>query len=113
MSRSQVNIMTQRPLLRKLGMLTSKYFEIFTADTIPLVMLDKQQAGSVYGPAGRELALDNGIEDKLLDVFEQPHRYRELVEAVREHLVKEHSYPVRVEQLVAALRNGNGAQRCG
>src|SRR5262249_1111779 len=40
MSEGRVNIMTQRLLLRHFRFLTSKYFEVFCADTIPLVMLD-------------------------------------------------------------------------
>ena len=59
MSTGRINIMTQRPLFRELKILTSKYFEIFSADTIPLVMIDPDHAEMVYGPAGRELALCN------------------------------------------------------
>ena len=105
MSTSNVNVMTQRPLLRNLRLLTSKYFEIFTADTIPLVMLDTDHAAEVYGPAGRELALHNGIEEKLVDVFNDSDRYWGVVEQVRDHLTEQHSYPVRVRQLVEALQN--------
>jgi hypothetical protein len=104
MSTSRLNIMLQRPLLRELKLLTSKYFEIFTADTVPLVMIDPDHAEMVYGPAGRELALFNDIEHKLVDVLQHPRKYAQIVEAVRDHLVKHHSYPVRVEQLVAALQ---------
>ena len=103
MSEGRVNLMTQRPLFRHLRFLTSKYFEIFCANTIPLVMLDPDHAESVYGPAGRELALHDGIGDKLLDVLSRPHKYREIVEQVRRHLVQHHSYQRRLQELVAAL----------
>jgi hypothetical protein len=103
MSMARVNVMTQRPLLRSLRLLTSKYFEIFAADTIPLVMLDPDHAESVYGAAGRELALTSGIGDKLRDALQFPGKYRDIVEAVRDHLLREHSYTVRMQQLVAAL----------
>jgi len=103
MSAGRVNLMTQRPLFRHLRFLTSKYFEIFCANTIPLVMLDPDHAESVYGPAGRELALHDGIGDKLLDVLSRPHKYREIVEQVRRHLVQHHSYQRRLQELVAAL----------
>jgi Glycosyl transferases group 1 len=105
MSAGQVNIMTQRPLLRNLKILTSKYFEIFCADTIPLVMLRPDQAESVYGPAGQELALHNGISiaDKLLDALHHPQKYQEIVREVRCYLSAHHSYRIRVQQLVAAL----------
>jgi hypothetical protein len=105
MSEGRVNIMTQRPLFRRLKLLTAKYFEIFCADTIPLVMLEPAHAESIYGPAGRELALHGNISDKLLDVIQNPLRYRQIVEAVRIHLVDCHSYHRRLQQLVDALRS--------
>ena len=105
MSEGQVNIMTQRPLLRHLKLLTSKYFEIFCADTIPLVMLDPDHAHSVYGPAGRELALHDGIACKLLEALNQPRKYREIVQEVRQYLIAHHSYRDRVRELVAALES--------
>lgn len=104
MSQGRINIMTQRPLFRHLKILTSKYFEIFTADTIPLVMLDPDHAELVYGPAGRELALSNGIAEKLLDALNRPQKYREIVQEVRRHLAARHSYRNRVQELVTALQ---------
>jgi hypothetical protein len=103
MSTARINIMTQRPLFRRLRLLTSKYFEVFQADTIPLVMLDPEHAAEVYGPAGRELALHNDIADKLADVLARPAAYRTCVTAVRRHLATHHSYERRVQDLVAAL----------
>ncbi|HEX2066283.1 MAG TPA: glycosyltransferase, partial [Candidatus Thermoplasmatota archaeon] len=108
MSQARVNIMTQRPLLRHLKHLTSKYFELFCADTIPLVMLDPDHAALVYGPAGRELALHDGLHEgigaKLVDVLRRPAHYQAVVEAVRRHLATHHSYQHRVRELVAALQ---------
>jgi hypothetical protein len=104
MSTGLINIMTQRPLFRELKILTSKYFEIFAADTIPLVMLDPDHAEMVYGPAGRELALGDDIGEKLVDVLRCRAKYNEIVEEVRRHLLAHHTYPLRVEELVAALQ---------
>ncbi len=103
MSTARINIMTQRPLFRRLRLLTSKYFEVFQADTIPLVMLDSGHAAEVYGPAGRELALHGDIAGKLADVVARPAAYREHVAAVREHLIAHHSYERRVQELVGNL----------
>jgi hypothetical protein len=106
MSTARINIMTQRPLLRRLRLVTSKYFEVFTADTIALVMLDVEHAAQLYGPAGRELVLDNEIADKLIDVLKRPKRYQDLVQDVRQHLTTHHSYERRLQDLVALLVNG-------
>jgi hypothetical protein len=104
MSMGRVNLMTQRPLFRHLRFLTSKYFEIFCADTIPLVMIDPDHAQAVYGPAGRELALHDRVADKLLDALTQPKKHHEIVQEVRSHLATHHSFRQRVQELVAALQ---------
>jgi hypothetical protein len=100
--------MTQRPLFRRLKLLTAKYFEIFCADTVPLVMLDPDDAEAVYGPAGRELALHGDVAGRLLDAVRNPARYRNFVEEVRRHLDVHHSYSARVQQLVEALQADGG-----
>jgi hypothetical protein len=103
MSEGRVNIMTQRPLFRHLRFLTAKYFEIFCADTIPLVMLDPDHAASIYGPLGRELALHDGIAERLRDVLDRPAKYRRIVQGVRDYIAANHSYQNRVRELVVAL----------
>jgi hypothetical protein len=106
MSSGRINIMTQRPLFAHLRLLTSKYFEIFAADTVPLVMIEPEHAAMVYGPAGRELALHGEhIAEKLVDVLERPQKYQQIVEEVRDHLAAHHSYRNRVRELVAALES--------
>jgi hypothetical protein len=109
MGTARVNVMTQRPLFRHLRLLTSKYFEIFAADTIPLVLLDPDHAAAVYGLAGADLALNDGVADKLLDALTQPEKYCELVDEVREHLVEHHAYRRRVLQLMALLGGWEGS----
>ena len=105
MSTARINIFTQRPLLRRLKHLTLKYFEIFCADTIPLLMIDVDHAEAVYGPAARDLVLSGRIADKLLDALRRPQHYRGVVEDVRRHLIAHYSYDQRVEELVAAVGN--------
>jgi hypothetical protein len=105
MSAARVNVMTQRPLFRRLRFLTSKYFELFCADTIPLVMVDAAHAEAVYGPAGRELALAGDIAGKLLDALTRPQKYNAIVREARSELAERHSYRRRVEELVAVLEN--------
>ena len=117
MSTAHINIMTQRPLFRRLGLVTSKYFEIFAADTIPLVMLDPRQAEQVYGPAVRDLVLEGDIGGRLVDVLHNPDKYRARVRAVRAHLAAHHSYEQRLHQLLATLEGrktqGTRAPSCG
>lgn len=104
MSTARINIFTQRPVLRHLKHLTLKYFEVFCADTIPLLMLDGDHAEAVYGPAARELILSGRVADKLLDALHRPDHYRSVVEDVRHHLAAHYSYDRQVEELIAAMR---------
>jgi hypothetical protein len=105
MNAARVNIMTQRPLFRRLRFLTSKYFELFCADTIPLVMVDADHAEAVYGPAGGELAFTGDVADKLLDALTRPRKYEAIIREVRTHLAARHSYRRRVEELVTVLES--------
>jgi hypothetical protein len=104
MSTARINIFTQRPVLHHLKHLTLKYFEIFYADTIPLLMLDGDLAEAVYGPAARELILPGRVAEKLLDALRRPEHYRGVVQDVRRHLAANYSYDRRVEELVAAMQ---------
>jgi hypothetical protein len=103
MSTAHINIMTQRPLFHELRLVTSKYFEIFAADTIPLVMLEPRHAEQIYGPAVRDLVLDGDIGGKLVDVLRNPNKYQARVHAVRAHLAAHHSYEQRLHELLATL----------
>lgn len=105
MSSARINILTQRPLLRHLRHLTLKYFEILCADTIPLLMLDRDHVEAVYGPAARELVLSGNVAAKLLDALQRPDEYRQVVDDVRRHLIAHHSYDRLVESLVAVLKS--------
>jgi hypothetical protein len=108
MAEARVNIMLQRPLLRSLRLLTAKYFEVFCAETIPLIALDQDHAESVYGPAVRELLLNDGVAAKLIDVVSHENRYWEIVAEVRKHLAVHHNYRKRLQELVAALTAPGG-----
>jgi hypothetical protein len=105
MSMARINIMTQRPVLRRLKHLTLKYFEVFCADTIPLLMLDAEHAQAVYGPAGRELSLPGAVADKVLDALRRPDHYRGVVEDVRRHLIANYAYDRQVEALFTVLQS--------
>lgn len=106
MSKARINLMTQRPLFKHLRLLTSKFFEILCADTIPLALIDEDHAEAVYGKTGRELALTGGpeqIADKIADALARPDHYRDVVDEVRQHVRVHHGYDRRVRDLVAAL----------
>src|SRR5260370_26150543 len=95
MSSARVNIMTQRPLFQRLGIVTSKYFEILCADTIPLVLIDSELAQSVYGAAGRDLTLNGQVERRLLAALESPKQFPGVGQRAPEQLRAQPSYQTR------------------
>lgn len=103
MSTARINLFTQRPVLHHMKHITLKYFEVFYADTIPLLMLDQDIALQVYGPAAHELMLRENIADKVIDALERPGHYRDVVESVRKYLAANNSYDKRMAELVSAL----------
>lgn len=105
MSTARINILSQRPLLRHLKHLTLKYFEVFCADTIPLLMLDADHAEEVYGPAARELTLPGRSAEKILDALENEEKYRAIVADVRTHLKTHHAYETRARELFETLES--------
>jgi Glycosyl transferases group 1 len=113
MSSARINIMTQRPLFQRLGLVTAKYFEIFSSDTLPLVMIERENAERIYGPSGGELTLNGDIAAKLIDVLEHPKKYREAAQAVRQYLTAHHSYECRLNELVEILDGRPSAARAG
>jgi hypothetical protein len=108
MSTAKINIFNQRPVLHHLKHLTLKYFEIFYADTIPLLMLDRGLVAQVYGPAADALVLagePRETEAKLRDALARPDHYRRVVGEVRKYLAENYSYDKRVAELAHAFRH--------
>jgi hypothetical protein len=105
MSSAKINILTQRPILSHLKILTLKYFEIFYADTIPLLLIDADQAEAVYGKAARELTLPGRAAEKMLDALRRPDHYRGVVHDVRKHLAAHYGYDRLMAELVEVTRN--------
>ena len=103
--KGKINFMTQRPLFLHLRILTSKYFEVFCANTIPLLMVDSNRAEEVYGSEAKELVLGDAIEDKILDVLTNPEKYIKIVLRVREYLKEHHSYERRFAELLSVLED--------
>ena len=81
MSSARINIFTQRPVLHHLKHLTLKYFEIFYADTIPLLMLDEDVAArGLRARTPGSLLLRGRVAEKLLDALRRPDHYRDVVQ---------------------------------
>ena len=105
MSQGNINIMTQRPLLRHFKHVTSKYFEIFLADTIPLVVLDKEHSQEIYGSDGKNIIINEKTNrNKIREVLQESNRYKNIINNIRYHLSKNHSYDMRLGELIYILK---------
>ena len=93
-----------RPLFNSLGLVTNRTFETFVADTLPVVMLPRELAQSIYGPDVDRLVPDEDVAARLTDMVRDPEPYWEALLRVRAHLAEHHSYEQRLRELVALLQ---------
>jgi hypothetical protein len=91
-----------RPLFDHLGLVTCRTFETPAAGTIPLFAQDVDYVKSIYGVPATALVLRDGDagSEQILDVLRRPMEYAEIVRDIRRHLAENHSYAVRLQELV-------------
>jgi hypothetical protein len=92
-----------RPLYNELGLVTSRTFETFYADTMPLLMLPDNLVRAVYGADARPLAPGDEVAARIKDMMRRPESYWDAVMKVRAHLAKHHSYQQRFRELLTIL----------
>lgn len=101
MSRAVFNPVIYRPLFEELRLVTCRTFETPGAATIPLFGLESAYVEEIYGEPAQELRLpEEGPEAKIEDFFERPGHYRNVVEEIRDHLRRRHSYKARIRELI-------------
>jgi glycosyltransferase involved in cell wall biosynthesis len=103
MSSAHFNPVLIRPLYDHLKIVTPHAFETFAANTVPLLMLEKEYARELYGERADELVLAGEPAEQILDVLDRPQYYAQLVEAIRQRLAERHSYAARLEQLIEII----------
>jgi hypothetical protein len=92
-----------RPLFRHLGLVTTRTFETFCSDTLPLLLLPTEQVEALYGSAAVALVPGDDPAGFVEDALRQPEPYWEAVLATRAHLSEHHSYERRFDDLAAIL----------
>jgi hypothetical protein len=101
MSRAVINPVIYRPLFRRLWLVTCRTFETPAANTIPLLGLDEAYVREIYGEDALELVLpQEHPEKKIADMMSHPEKYAEVVLRIRSHLATQHSYSIRMQQLI-------------
>jgi hypothetical protein len=92
-----------RPLFRRLGLVTSRTFETFSADTMPVLMLPEDLVEAVYGPEALALVPRGDVAAHLTDAMRRPDVYWDAVLRTRSHLSLHHSFERRFQELQSIL----------
>lgn len=89
-----------RPVLNLLRLVTPRMFETFIADTVPLLPPYFQHAVSLYGPEVTPLFLTEDPANAINTMMQNYQHYVSLSQAIRDRLVKNHSYDLRLQELL-------------
>jgi glycosyltransferase involved in cell wall biosynthesis len=101
MSLGVFNPVLVRPTFNHLRLVNPRLFETAAANTVPLFGLDSEHVRAIYGDAALELVLSEDPTEQILDVLKRPERYRDIIEELRRHLARHHSFTVRVREFVS------------
>ena len=94
-----------RPLFNHLGLVTTRTFETFCSDTIPILMLPQHLVDAIYSTDARPLAPDDDLAGRLEDMMHRPQVYWDSVLKTRTYLAQHHSYQQRFKELLAILED--------
>ncbi len=100
MSRGKVSPILVRPILNEMDFVTPRMFETFAADTVPLIPNYFRRANELYGDEIFHLTLSENPGVKILEILENYEKYREISLKIGEKLRRQHSYEVRIRQLL-------------
>ncbi|MDP2684045.1 MAG: hypothetical protein Q8P20_03225 [bacterium] len=97
MSRGLINPIFVRPILNKLKHVTPRMFETFSTDTVPVIPEYFTHATELYGDTINEFILSN---EKILMILKDYKKYLGISRSIRNKLIAEHSYGVRLNELI-------------
>jgi len=106
MSKAYFNPVISRPTFNFMRLVTPRFFETPAAGTIPLFGLDDEHVQEIYGE--RALALILPCENphhKILDMWERPDDYADVVMGIRAHLAARHSQRARLRELIEIIES--------
>jgi hypothetical protein len=98
-----------RPIFRHFGLVTNRTFETFYADTLPVLMLPREQVSALYGPAALALVPGEDVGAHLTQALRNPVQQWDAVLKTRAHLAQHHSYARRFQELTTHLRAGKAS----
>ncbi len=101
MSRGLINPILIRPVLNGLHLATPRMFETFVADTVPAIQKElSDNALTLYGEDAQALCLSDDPASDILRILDDYAHFQRLSHDIRERLMAEHSYHVRLAELL-------------
>ena len=100
MSRGKLHPILVRPILNEMKFVTPRMFETFRADTVPLIPYYFTHANSLYGADVSKLTISNDATKDISRILNDYQASEKLSRDIREKLLDEHSYEVRLGQLL-------------
>lgn len=100
MSRGLLNPILIRPIFSEIGFITPRMFETFAADTVPVISKNVMTALKLYGREASQLILSDDPANDILRILDNYKTYQKLAGNIRSVLQKNHSYEVRLNQLI-------------
>ncbi|MBU1164784.1 hypothetical protein KKA15_04455 [Patescibacteria group bacterium] len=100
MSKGKMNPIFIRAILRKMKFVTPRMFETFLANTIPLLPDYFDYAIDLYGSEVMPLIMSNGVNNTVMSILDNYEQIQRLCQSIREKLIREHSYKIKLEQLL-------------
>lgn len=102
MSRALINPVLIRPSLNALNLVTPRMFETFMADTVPVMQKDlTDNALTLYGDKVEPLCLSDDPASDILRITKEYPYFRKIVGDIRNRLIDEHSYAIRLKELTS------------
>ena len=100
MSQGKFNPIFLRAILREMKFVTPRMFETFLADTVPLLPGYFDYATKLYGSEVQPLIMSAGIANTIESLVANYEQTQKLCQSIREKLIREHSYRIKLEQLL-------------
>jgi hypothetical protein len=100
MGRGRLSPIFIRPVLRAMELATPRMFETFAADTVPILPPYFGYARALFGEAVQPLLMPDDPADAIVAILENYACHAAAAREVAARLAQEHSYEVRLVQLV-------------
>lgn len=100
MSAGKLHPVLVRPILNEIRFVTPRMFETFGANTIPLIPTYFTHALSLYGNKVVKLIISENPASDIIRIMDNYETYSNLCKDICQKLRDEHSYEVRLKQLV-------------